>query len=101
MTAYLVVQAELTDSVRFRRYSEKVPQLVADFGGEYIVLGGKSEVLEGELDGVKLVIHRWPNMEAAKLFWNSPQYRDVKKLREGTGQFKVMLLEGRVRQHLE
>ena len=101
MTAYLVVQAKLTDPIRFRSYSDIVPQLVKDFGGEYIVLGGDNEVLEGGWNGARLVIHRWPDMKSAKLFWNSPQYREAKKLREGTGQFKVMLLEGRVRQHLE
>ena len=101
MTAYIVVHAKLTDPNRFKSYSDIVPQLVGDFGGEYIVLGGDNEVLEGEWNGARLVIHRWPDRKSAKLFWNSPQYREAKKLREGTGQFKVMLLEGLVHEELK
>lgn len=42
----------------------------------------------------KIVIIKWPNGDMAKQFWNSPEYAQVKKLREGTGIFRIMLLEG-------
>jgi uncharacterized protein (DUF1330 family) len=32
-------------------------------------------------------------MQAALDFWNSPEYREAVKLREGTGTFRVTLLE--------
>lgn len=42
----------------------------------------------------KIVIQKWPNEEMAKRFWYSSEYAQLKKLREGTGMFRIMLVEG-------
>ncbi len=42
----------------------------------------------------KIVIQKWPNEEMAKRFWYSSEYAQLKKLREGTGIFRIMLVEG-------
>jgi len=94
VAAYLVVEAVLTDPKKFKPYTEVVPQLITKFGGEYISIGGESEVLEGEWGATKVVLHRWPSMQAARDFWNSEEYTEAKKLREGTGTFRVMLVDG-------
>lgn len=101
MPAYLVVEAVITDREKFMAYAQRVPELVARFGGEYIVLGGTQEALEGDWGDVRLVVHRWPDMASARRFWNSPDYAEVRKLREGAGEFRVMLLEGRRKEELE
>lgn len=101
MAAYLVVEAVITDREKFAAYAQRVPELVARFGGEYIVLGGTQEALEGDWGDVRLVVHRWPDMASARRFWNSPDYAEVRKLREGAGEFRVMLLEGRHKEELE
>ena len=101
MAAYLVVEAVITDREKFVAYTRQVPALVAQFGGEYVVLGGEAEALEGDWGDVRLVVHRWPDMAAARRFWHSPEYKDARKLREGAGEFRVMLLEGRDQEQLE
>ncbi len=101
MAAYLVVEAVITDQEKFSAYARQVPELVARFGGEYIVLGGAQEALEGDWGEVRLVVHRWPDMASARRFWNSPEYAEVRELREGAGEFRVMLLEGRQKEELE
>lgn len=101
MAAYLVVEAVITDREQFAAYAQAVPELVARFGGEYLVLGGAQEALEGEWGDVRLVVHRWPDMASARRFWNSPDYAEVRKLREGAGEFRVMLIEGRHKEKLE
>lgn len=101
MAAYLVVEAVITDREQFAGYAQAVPEVVARFGGEYLVLGGAQEALEGDWGDVRLVVHRWPDMASARLFWNSPDYAEVRKLREGAGEFRVMLLEGRRKEKLE
>ncbi len=94
MSAYLVVEAVLTDPKGFVPYTKVVPSLVAKMGGEYIAIGGESEVLEGEWGNTKVVLHRWPSMQAARDFWYSDEYQEAIKLREGTGEFRVMLVDG-------
>jgi len=75
-------------------YASKVPPLITKYGGEYLILGGRHESLEGEWEDTKLVVHKWPNATMAKKFWNSEEYGEIKKGREGTGEFRIMLVEG-------
>ena len=48
MTAYIIVEAIVHDPKAFSAYAQKVPVIVAQFGGEYLVLGGPQESLEGD-----------------------------------------------------
>ena len=94
--AYVVIEAKLKESEmeRFGLYASQVPALVSKYGGEYLVLGGHHEALEGDWDTTRIVLHRWPSMVEARKFWDSDEYQELKKLREGTGEFRIMLLEG-------
>ncbi len=101
MPAYLVVEAVITDPKGFVAYTRAVPPLVARYGGEYLVMGGESEALEGDWGATKIVLHRWPDLQAARRFWHSDEYQAAKRLREGTGEFRVMLVDGLVKEKLE
>lgn len=92
---YMIVIAELSDRARFLHdYASVVPALVERFGGRYIVRGGGGQFLEGGwCDSPSALVSEWPNREAALAFWNSPEYAEAKRLREGTGRFQVLLIE--------
>ena len=94
MAAYIIVEGIIHDPEKFSAYASRVPEIVSDLGGEYLVLGGQQESLEGEWGPARLVMHRWPSVEKARAFWNSEAYEAAKPLREGTGVFRVMLVEG-------
>eukprot|EP00581_Thalassiosira_minuscula_P017679 CAMPEP_0183719988 /NCGR_PEP_ID=MMETSP0737-20130205/12738_1 /TAXON_ID=385413 /ORGANISM="Thalassiosira miniscula, Strain CCMP1093" /LENGTH=133 /DNA_ID=CAMNT_0025949783 /DNA_START=158 /DNA_END=559 /DNA_ORIENTATION=- len=101
--AYVLIEAKLkpTELERFGSYASRVPSVVEKYGGQYIVLGGNHEPLEGDWGETRLVLHKWPNAECARQFWNSEEYRELKDLREGTGDFRIMLLEGLDKSDLE
>jgi len=94
MTAYIIVEAIVHDPETFSAYAKKVPAIVAQFGGEYLVLGGPQQSLEGDWSHSRVVMHRWPSAEQAKAFWESDEYASAKPLRAGTGEFRVILVEG-------
>jgi uncharacterized protein (DUF1330 family) len=94
MSAFMIIQARVTDAAAFARYTAVVPALVARFGGRYRVLGGATTVLEGAWPEVKTVVSEWPDRASAEAFWNSPEYRAAARLREGTGEFSVVLIDG-------
>ena len=94
MAAYIIVEGIIHDPDKFSAYARRVSEIVSDLGGEYLVLGGQQESLEGEWGPARLVMHRWPSVEKARAFWNSGAYEAAKSLREGTGEFRVMLVEG-------
>lgn len=93
MSAYLIIQATVKDWDRFKQYTQVVPGIVAKFGGEYIVQGA-AELIEGPFDPASVVISKWPDKSAARAFWDSEEYQQAIPLREGTGSFNIMLVEG-------
>ena len=94
MSTFMIVQARVTQPELFKRYAAVVPALVARHGGRYRVLGGATQVLEGQWPEVKTVISEWPDRASALAFWNSADYTRAKALREGTGEFTIVLVEG-------
>ncbi|MEM9532478.1 MAG: DUF1330 domain-containing protein [Pseudomonadota bacterium] len=95
MPAYMVIAAKIHDRDAFRSgYGQAAAALVKKFGGEYIVLAPGAELLEGALEGyTSMAISRWPDKAAARAFWDSEEYAQVKKLREGQADVEVMLVE--------
>jgi uncharacterized protein (DUF1330 family) len=68
--------------------------LVERFGGRYLLRGPGVELLEGSFGaGASMVISEWPDKAAAKAFWNSPEYAEAKKLRDGVADCQVLLIE--------
>ena len=93
MSAYIIVQATVTDWENFKRYTDIVPSLIKGFGGEYIVMDGEPELLEGSDISGSVVVSKWPDKQTAKAFWNSGRYQEAIRLREGAGEFHVMLVD--------
>jgi len=51
-------------------------------------------LLEGNWgDGASAVISEWPNRAAIETFWNSAEYEEAKKLREGIAECQVLVIE--------
>ena len=94
MPAYFIVQSTISDEARYQQYRDAVIPLMARFGGEFIVRGAKVEALEGRHDGRRMVIFKFPTMDAIHAFWNSPDYVPVKKIREGAAALDVWAVEG-------
>lgn len=94
MAAYMVVIGTVHDREAFKNgYGATVPPLIKKFGGEYVVMAapGTFEMLEGAPAGSSAVISKWPSVEAAKAFWNSPEYQQAIGLRTGISEFSVYL----------
>lgn len=94
MSAYLIVQATITKPEQFAEYAKRMPALIEKHGGRYRVLGGDVETLEGDWDYRSLVISEWPSVQAIHDFWNSDDYAEMKKIREGALDATVLLAKG-------
>ena len=94
MPAYLIIEAHITDPQGFAAYARATPAVAARYGGQYLVIGGEQQSLEGEHAPARTVISHWPDREAALAFWHSADYAAIKPLRAGTGSFRVLLADG-------
>jgi uncharacterized protein (DUF1330 family) len=95
MPAYMIVTARISDRDRFiSGYGRRAAELVAQFGGRYVLRAPGAVALEGESGaGASVVISEWPDKAAALAFWNSAEYAEAKRLRDGLADCDVLLIE--------
>ncbi|MDA9108846.1 DUF1330 domain-containing protein [Woeseiaceae bacterium] len=93
MKALMVIQASITDLEKFKTYSMRAPDVIKQFGGKYVCMRTESEQLEGEQDARKIVISEWPSMDAARKFWHSHEYKEIKELRKDAAIINVYIIE--------
>jgi uncharacterized protein (DUF1330 family) len=94
MKGYVVVNIFVHDVEMFGRYRDAVAPLIAQFGGRYLIRGGKLEHAEGKLPLKRLVVLEFPTLTDAKRFYNSPEYAPVLKLRLDSATSDLAFVEG-------
>ena len=94
MAGYVIAQVEVTDPEGFARYREMVGPTIEQYGGRYIVRGGKAEALEGDWDPGRLVIIQFDSVEQAKAWWACEEYAEAKALRQRTAKTNLTVVEG-------
>jgi len=94
MAAYVIVDLEVTDPATFKEYGAQVPATVAQYGGRYVVRGGKFETLEGDWQPKRVVVLEFPSVEQAKRWYGSPEYKPLLALRLKSSRARIILVEG-------
>ena len=85
---------EITDLAKLEAYKEKVFPVVAAFGGKYLVASERIRVVEGNWNPRYLVMIEFPGFEEANRWYDSEEYRELKKLRQSSGKFDGIIMEG-------
>jgi uncharacterized protein (DUF1330 family) len=94
MTAYVIVDIDVTDPAGYEEYKKLAPPAVQRYGGRYLARGGPSETLEGEWAVNRLVILEFPSGERARAWLASPEYAPAKVLRHKYARTKMVLVDG-------
>lgn len=94
MSAYVVVDIEVTDPEGYKEYVKVAPQTVELYGGKYIARGGHNETLEGKWQAKRLVILEFPSVGQAKKWLDSPEYAPARKLRHQYARTNMVVVEG-------
>lgn len=92
--AYVIVETDVHDAEQYERYKAASPDAIAAGGGRFIARGGELAVLEGDWQPSRLVLLEFQDLEAAKRWYDSPEYRDVKRLREAAATLRVVAVDG-------
>jgi uncharacterized protein (DUF1330 family) len=94
MPAYVIVETNITDPEQYEQYKAASPGAVAAGGGRFLVRGGELAVLEGDWSPSRLVMVEFPDLEAAKRWFESERYQEAKRLREGAAELRMVAVEG-------
>ena len=92
---YVIVEMQISDPEQYKLYMAEAPATVKAAGGEYLVRGGRSEVLEGAWQPARLAMLKFPSYDAAKAWYDGEQYRAARSIRSGaTTHFNMVVVEG-------
>ncbi|MBI4732422.1 MAG: DUF1330 domain-containing protein [Chloroflexi bacterium] len=94
MSAYVIVDIEVTDPAGYEEYKKLAPGTIKLFGGKYLARGGPNETLEGDWKANRLVILEFENAEKAKTWLNSPEYAPARLLRHKYARTNMVVVEG-------
>lgn len=94
MSAYFIVNIDVTDPVGFDTYRALAAPTIAAAGGRYRVRGGNVTVLEGQWQPKRLVVLEFDSVTAALEWYESDEYAPVKAIRERTAKSDIVLVEG-------
>jgi uncharacterized protein (DUF1330 family) len=94
MPAYFIFDLDVHDPAGMLQYLERVPGTLTKYGGRYIVRGGQFEVVEGDWQPARVVMLEFPNMEQAKLWYDSDEYQDMKAARFKAAKSNIVLVQG-------
>lgn len=94
MTAFVIGQMQIHSRAWMEEYFAKIPRVVADHKGKFLVRGGDPELLEGEnpLPDAAFII-QFPDRNHAKAFWNSDEFQTLAVLRRSGSTLNSILVD--------
>jgi uncharacterized protein (DUF1330 family) len=93
-SAYIIANIEVTNPAQYEDYKKWSTEAMKAHGAEVCVRGGKIEVLEGDWAPQRIVVLKFPSVEAAKKFNESPEYGKARDSRQGAAIMRMIVVEG-------
>lgn len=93
-SAYIIANVRVTNPTQYEDYKKFSTLAMQAHGAEVCVRGGTSEVLEGDWAPDRLVVLKFPSLQAAKAFNESPEYSKARAARQGAAVMRMVVVEG-------
>ena len=95
MSAYILFDnITVTSPEALETYKTSVGKVVEKYQGKYLVLGGKTRVVEGPWNPTYLVMLEFPSYEMAENWYESTEYSELKSLRLSATTSSGVIFEG-------
>jgi uncharacterized protein (DUF1330 family) len=90
-----VARSKINDPVEYKKYTDRVPGILARYGGKVLARGGRFKILEGPEKFRRFVVIEFPSLEQAVACHDSPEYREAAAFRRsGAGEVELVIVEG-------
>jgi uncharacterized protein (DUF1330 family) len=95
MPAYVIAAVtDAWDQDTLVEYRERNTHAVANHGGRFVARGGRHEVLEGVYEPKRVVIIEFPDLDAARGWYESDEYAPLRELRRSASTTDIYVVEG-------
>ena len=92
--AYLISTSEVTDPELMQEYVEKAGPTSGPFGAELLAATTEVAHMDGTWQPSRVVLFRFPSMEKAKAWYNSPEYQAIVDMRLKAAESSLIFVEG-------
>ncbi len=94
MPAYFLAEVDVTNPAAYETYRPLAGASIAQYGGKFVVRGGKTELLEGAPEPKRVVVIEFADTAALKRWYNSPEYQEALKIRLANSTSRAFMIEG-------
>jgi len=95
MPAYVIAAVtDAWDQEKLTEYRDGNTDAVAKHGGRFVARGGRQEILEGDYAPVRVVIIEFPDLDAARGWYESDDYAPLRELRRSASKTDIYVVEG-------
>lgn len=91
MPAYVIANIDVHDPEGYEDYKALSTRSADTHGGRFVVRGGQVEVLEGDWEPRRLVVLEFPDADAVRRWYDSPEYREARAIRERTAATQMIV----------
>ncbi len=94
MKAYWIAHVDVADADQYGQYTQRAPAAFALYGARMLARGGRSEALEGGPAAQRNVVIEFDSYEQALACYQSKEYQEARRHREGVAQAQIIIVEG-------
>lgn len=92
--AYLVSTSEVKDQELMQDYAEKAGPTIGPYGAELLAATTEVAHMDGSWKPSRVVLFRFPSMERARAWYNSPEYQAIVDMRLKAAESSLIFIEG-------
>lgn len=93
MSAYLIANITIQDAEKMQAYAAAAGPTLETYGGEFVMHSHYRETLLGKWNVPGVAMVRFPDVETARSWYNSPEYKALADLRSSAAQMDFALFE--------
>jgi uncharacterized protein (DUF1330 family) len=93
MPVFFLAEIEVFDHEKYHAYSERAPQIVRQYGGEYIFRSENIVPVSGNWTPYRLVLIRFNSKTDIQLCFGSKEYLQIKHLREQSTKSRSVIID--------
>jgi uncharacterized protein (DUF1330 family) len=94
MPAYWIARAKIIDPTAYKKYTDRVPEIVSRYGGKILARGGRYRIMEGPESFQRFVVIEFPSFEEAVACFESPEYQEAAVFRRAGGVVENVIVDG-------
>jgi uncharacterized protein (DUF1330 family) len=92
---YRIAEIQITDVEAYtKEFAPKAQAALKGAGGRFLAAGQNVTALEGDPPKTRVTIQVWDSLEKMQAAFNSPEYKEARKIGEKYAKFRAFAVEG-------